>query len=134
MLKKLLAIALFIILALQMAIAHEDHKKEEKKDQPETKKPQKKKSEKAEDHPGNQGLTLEQRKTAEGRYHKLLRRIKVPQDKDAIVNQPLYVEYGYLDHDYLPAQKEYYGHKNIPAGFWVYVYPYWYIWAGQKFY
>ncbi|MDH5680225.1 MAG: hypothetical protein OEZ36_01460 [Spirochaetota bacterium] len=136
MVKNVITIVILIALTLQFAFSHEVHEEKEKKaEAPVTEKADdKKKPKRSEDHEGNRGLTVKQRTTAEGRYWKLLRKIKVPQDKDDIINQPLYVEYGYLDNDYMPAQKEYYGHKDIPGGFWVYVYPHWYIWAEQKFY
>ncbi len=33
-----------------------------------------------------------------------------------------------------PPTREYQGHKDLPKRYWVYVYPYWYLWderAGQ---
>jgi len=54
-----------------------------------------------------------------GKYHVLLRRISCPEDFPA---------YGRF-RDYGPyAGTEWHGHKNLPAGHWVYVYPDWYIW------
>jgi hypothetical protein len=58
-----------------------------------------------------------------GKYAKLLRRLKVPQDKQS------YTEF--TDYGQYPAT-DYAGYKNIPEGYWVYVYPYWYIWGEMK--
>ena len=58
-----------------------------------------------------------------GKYGKLLRRIHVPQDRQGYTD---FSEYGqYQGTDYA-------GHANLPPGFWVYVYPHWYIWGEQK--
>ncbi len=81
---------------------------------------------------GRRSLTLQQRITAEGRYYTILRKLYVPQDKGDICNQSHYMEYGYWDYDYRLKEKYYKGHRNIPAGFWVYVYPFWYVWKDQK--
>jgi hypothetical protein len=59
-----------------------------------------------------------------GKYAKLLRRLKVPQDRQTYQD--------FNDYGTYPATAEYAGYKDIPAGYWVYVYPYWYIWAEQK--
>jgi HEAT repeat protein len=59
-----------------------------------------------------------------GKYAKLLRRLKVPQDR------AIYQDFS--DYGTFPAIAEYGGYKDIPQGYWVYVYPYWYIWAEQK--
>ena len=58
-----------------------------------------------------------------GKYGKLLRRIHVPQDK---ANYTEFRDYGQYQ------ATSYAGHQNIPAGYWVYVYPHWYIWGEQK--
>jgi hypothetical protein len=58
-----------------------------------------------------------------GKYRKLLRRIHVPQDK---ANYTEFRDYGQYQ------ATDYAGHQNIPAGYWVYVYPHWYIWGEQK--
>ena len=56
-----------------------------------------------------------------GRYHTLLRKIAVPADRAA---------YGdFCDYGYYPATS-YAGHKDIPAGYWVYLHPHWYIYKG----
>jgi HEAT repeat protein len=54
------------------------------------------------------------------KYAKLLRKIKVPQDRQSYGDFRDYGQYQATD---------YYEHKMIPAGYWVYVYPHWYIWG-----
>ncbi len=54
-----------------------------------------------------------------GKYEMLLRQIKVAADFDKYGN---FRDLGTRD------VKEYAGFKDLPAGHWVYVYPYWYIW------
>ncbi len=68
-----------------------------------------------------EGLPLS-KASLNGKYRNLLRAIAVPQDKQ---NYTEFKEWGYY------TGTEYYGHKNLPAGHWVYVYPRWYIW-GEK--
>ena len=58
-----------------------------------------------------------------GRYAKLLRKIHVPQDRASYTD---YHEFGHYQ------ATDWAGHKNIPAGYWVYVYPHWYIWGEIK--
>jgi HEAT repeat protein len=59
----------------------------------------------------------------EGKYLKLLRRIRVPRDKES---------YGEF-HDYGHYEgSEWAGFTDLPEGFWVYVYPHWYIWGETK--
>jgi hypothetical protein len=58
-----------------------------------------------------------------GKYGKLLRRLKVPQDK---ANYTDFNDYGHY-----PAT-DYAGYTGIPEGYWVYVYPNWYIWGELK--
>jgi HEAT repeat protein len=75
--------------------------------------------------PDNKALadTSAVKASVNGKYGKLLRRIYVPQDK---ANYTEFRDYGqYQGTDYA-------GHQNIPAGYWVYVYPHWYIWGEQK--
>jgi len=57
------------------------------------------------------------------KYAKLLRKIKVPQDRQSYGDFRDYGQYQATD---------YYEHKKIPAGYWVYVYPHWYIWGELK--
>lgn len=55
----------------------------------------------------------------DGKYRGLLQKIGAPDDRE---RYPEFHDFGhYRETDYL-------GHKNVPAGYWVYVYPYWYIW------
>jgi hypothetical protein len=58
-----------------------------------------------------------------GRYAKLLRKIHVPQDRNSYGD---YHEFGHYQ------ATDWQGHKNIPAGYWVYVFPNWYIWGEVK--
>jgi HEAT repeat protein len=58
-----------------------------------------------------------------GKYAKLLRRIRVPDDK---VSYSEYRDYGHYQ------ACDWAGFTNIPAGYWVYVYPNWYIWGDCK--
>ena len=54
-----------------------------------------------------------------GKYMMLLRQIRVPADA---------AKYGSF-HDLGPQRMAAYaGHKDLPPGHWVYVYPHWYIW------
>jgi hypothetical protein len=62
------------------------------------------------------------RASVQGKYSKLLRRISVPEDK----GQGEFVDYG----KYSPGS--YGGYDNLPAGYWVYVYPHWYIWSESR--
>jgi Ca-activated chloride channel family protein len=58
----------------------------------------------------------------DGRYAELLDKISVPEDKD---------RYGtFFDLGYQPA-KTYGQNPDLPAGYWVYVAPHWYIWGEQ---
>lgn len=57
-----------------------------------------------------------------GKYAKLLRRLKVPEDRQSYSE---YRDYGYYQ------QCDWAGHNNIPAGYWVYVFPHWYIWRDE---
>jgi hypothetical protein len=58
-----------------------------------------------------------------GKYAKLLRRLKVPQDRQSYTD--------FTDYGQYPAT-DYAGYTKIPEGFWVYVYPYWYVWGEMK--
>jgi hypothetical protein len=57
-----------------------------------------------------------------GKYKTLLRRIHVPADRNHYQN---YRDWGFFQ------GSQWAGHKNLPAGYWVYVYPYWYIWRDR---
>ena len=65
----------------------------------------------------------EKKASVEGKYSRLLKVIEVPDDKQS------YGEFN--DYGYSPSQT-YAGHANIPAGYWVYVAPNWYIWGETK--
>jgi hypothetical protein len=58
-----------------------------------------------------------------GKYRKLLRRIKVEQDKNGYGK---FSDYGHY------TGTSYAGYDNLPVGYWVYVYPHWYIWGEVK--
>ena len=60
-----------------------------------------------------------QKARVEGKYGMLLRQIKVANDFD---------RYGNFRDVGSRNQSEYAGYQDLPAGHWVYVYPYWYIW------
>lgn len=66
----------------------------------------------------------ERRAAVDGRYSRLLRRIAAPDDRQS---------YGdFRDYGYYQEIAEYQGEKAVPAGYWVYVYPYWYIWGERR--
>jgi hypothetical protein len=58
-----------------------------------------------------------------GKYGKLLRRIKVEGDKAGYGE---FSDYGHWD------GTSYAGYNDLPVGYWVYVYPHWYIWGEMK--
>lgn len=75
--------------------------------------------------PDNKALvgTVASKARVKGNYSKLLKKIHVPQDRQSYGD---YYDFGtYQATDYA-------GHANIPAGYWVYVYPHWYIWGESK--
>ncbi len=73
---------------------------------------------------GNGEKATLKKASADGKYSKLLKKIKVPEDRDEYKD---FYEWGHW------TGTEWKGHKNLPAGYWVYTYPYWYIWRdGQK--
>ena len=53
-----------------------------------------------------------------GRYRTLLQKIEVPGDRASYGD---FCDYGYY------TGTSYAGHTNLPAGYWVYLYPHWYI-------
>lgn len=55
-----------------------------------------------------------------GKYYNLERKLHVPQDKETFTD---FCDWGF-DHPF----DSYQGHPNVPAGYWVYLYPDWYIW------
>jgi len=62
------------------------------------------------------------RATVNGKYSELLKRLRIPKDR---------ADYG----DFYDWGKwngsEYKDHSSLPQGYWVYVYPDWYIWKKQ---
>lgn len=58
--------------------------------------------------------------TVRGKYKSLLRRLNAPEDAERYGQ---FNDYGYSD------TKSYAGSDNLPAGYWVYIAPHWYIWA-----
>jgi len=58
----------------------------------------------------------------EGKYTRLLRRFKAPQDRQSYTE---FRDYGFYQ------ACDWAGHTGIPAGYWVYSYPYWYVWKDQ---
>ena len=73
-------------------------------------------------HKAGSGLHLE-KASAKGKYTKLLAVIHVPGDKDAYGE---FKDYGAYEGN------EWAGYKGLPKGYWVDVYPYWYIWEGGE--
>jgi hypothetical protein len=67
---------------------------------------------------------LEKRASVGGKYSNLLRRIKTPQDLGSLPFQNRAAIVGIT-----APVADYHGHKGLPKGHWVYVYPYWYIWG-----
>lgn len=59
---------------------------------------------------------------ADGKYAKLLRRLKIPTDRQSYSE---FRDFG------LYQACDWAGYTNIPAGYWVYVYPHWYIWREE---
>jgi hypothetical protein len=58
----------------------------------------------------------------DGKYSHLLRRFKMPQDRQSYTE---FRDYGFYQ------ACDWAGHTGIPAGYWVYHYPYWYVWKDQ---
>lgn len=58
--------------------------------------------------------------TVRGKYKSLLRKLNAPGDTEKYGQ---FNDYGYAD------TKSYAGSDNLPAGYWVYIAPHWYIWA-----
>jgi HEAT repeat protein len=63
------------------------------------------------------------KKARADKYQKLLRRIRVPQDHKTYSD---FSDYGYYE------GTEWAGFTDLPPGYWVSVYPYWYIWGEVK--
>lgn len=60
--------------------------------------------------------------TADGKYTKLLAVINVPADRG---DYGLFNDYGISDGG------DWGGYKGLPRGYWVYVYPHWFIWEKE---
>jgi hypothetical protein len=58
-----------------------------------------------------------------GKYYNLLMTLNVPQDQASYGN---FYDWGHY------TGTSYAGYNNIPAGYWVYVYPNWYVWGNTK--
>ncbi len=61
--------------------------------------------------------------SVDGKYTKLLKKIEVPGDKSTYGEFRDYGQY---------SGTSYAGFDNLPAGYWVYVSPHWYIWGEMK--
>ena len=62
----------------------------------------------------------EKKASVEGKYQNLLKKIEVESD---VKPYSAFRDWGHSN------TKSYAGHKDLPAGYWVYVYPHWYIWG-----
>jgi hypothetical protein len=58
-----------------------------------------------------------------GKYYNLLSTLYVPQDQEGYGN---FYDWGYY------SGTSYAGYSNLPVGYWVYVYPNWYIWGNKR--
>jgi len=58
-----------------------------------------------------------------GKYASLLMILRVPEDRD---RYGMFRDFGAWEGD------RYAGHENLPRGYWVYVYPHWFIWGTVK--
>jgi hypothetical protein len=70
----------------------------------------------------NAGLP-DSRMTGNGKYSNLLHALYLPDERESYGD---YYEEGYYTGSY------YEGYDNLPPGYWVYLYPYWYIWGNQR--
>jgi Ca-activated chloride channel family protein len=66
------------------------------------------------------GVQARVKASVEGKYRRLVKKIEV---RDDFQRFGAFNDYGHWD------GTEYSGHKDLPPGNWVYVYPNWYIWA-----
>ncbi len=76
--------------------------------------------------PKPENLPLEEtlkKARADGKYEMLLAQIKVEKD---LATHKEFDDYGFRN------VREYAGYKNLPQGYWVYAYPYWYIWRDES--
>jgi hypothetical protein len=114
----LLAGVFLSCIALSVAAPDEDKADTKKADA----KPKPKKVEKPATEP--KALPLEEAYTkarGNGKYAMLLGQIKVERDHGTFKD---FAEAGLIQR----REGRYAGYNNLPAGYWVYVYPYWYIW------
>ena len=58
--------------------------------------------------------------TVDGKYRRLLKKIEVRSD---VATYGEFRDYGHWD------ETAYSGHSDLPTGYWVWVYPNWYIWG-----
>ncbi len=65
----------------------------------------------------------EKRASVDGKYRDLLKTLSVPRDR---YEYGEFFEFGYSD------DSNYAGYTGLPRGYWVYVYPNWYIWKNVK--
>lgn len=63
------------------------------------------------------------RASVNGKYYNLLRTIYVPSDQNSYGN---FYDWGHY------TGSSWKGHTNLPPGYWVYVYPNWYIWRDRR--
>jgi len=61
--------------------------------------------------------------TVSGKYSRLLKKLHIPEDKGQYGD---FKDWGHY------TGTSYKGHQNLPAGYWVYVCPHWYIWGDCK--
>src|SRR5262245_58225458 len=69
--------------------------------------------------PGTAAEQLLKKAQVDGKYRMLLQQIKVDKDRETYQD---FKDLGYQN------KRQYAGHNDLPAGFWVYAAPYWYIW------
>ena len=63
------------------------------------------------------------RASVDGKYSTLLKVMNIPQDEGSYGD---FYDYGYR------SATSYGNYDNIPAGYWVYVFPNWYIWRNSR--
>ncbi|MEW6736337.1 MAG: hypothetical protein AB1489_33905 [Acidobacteriota bacterium] len=68
-------------------------------------------------------IVLPTQASAQDKYSNLLRKIAVPEDRATYGD---YKDYGYW------SGSQYRNYEDLPAGYWVYLYPHWYIWKQQN--
>jgi hypothetical protein len=72
---------------------------------------------------GGGGSIDEDRASVDDKYNRLLKTIYAPDDRNRF--RDLY-EWGYRNNS------SYEGNRNLPGGYWVYLFPYWYIWESES--